>query len=132
VTLVQTLGFFGGADGLPFAIHDMCPVPVCASAECRAEARRQTDLMIAEMQMEFAAKGRPDVSAARRRTCAHCGAHDQAGGGALKACTRCQAVHYCNRECQRAHWKAHKKDCAPHPEAMRAATTTGRPTRSST
>jgi len=27
----------------------------------------------------------------------------------LKACSRCQKVYYCSRECQVAHWKTHKK-----------------------
>jgi hypothetical protein len=39
------------------------------------------------------------------------------GCGALIAdisksrCSRCHLVHYCNRKCQRAHWKAHKPRC---------------------
>lgn len=42
--------------------------------------------------------------------CANCGI----AASILKACTRCKVVHYCNRECQTAHWKAvHKKKCTP-------------------
>ncbi|KAK7035784.1 zinc finger MYND domain-containing protein 10 [Favolaschia claudopus] len=33
--------------------------------------------------------------------------------GAAK-CSRCKITAYCNRECQRAHWSAHKKHCKPH------------------
>eukprot|EP00629_Pelagomonadales_sp_RCC1024_P003650 CAMPEP_0119297042 /NCGR_PEP_ID=MMETSP1329-20130426/50877_1 /TAXON_ID=114041 /ORGANISM="Genus nov. species nov., Strain RCC1024" /LENGTH=261 /DNA_ID=CAMNT_0007297983 /DNA_START=179 /DNA_END=960 /DNA_ORIENTATION=+ len=29
----------------------------------------------------------------------------------LRPCGRCGEVRYCNRECQRAHWKMHKKVC---------------------
>ncbi len=29
----------------------------------------------------------------------------------LKKCSRCKLVSYCNRECQIADWKSHKKDC---------------------
>ena len=44
-------------------------------------------------------------------SCAHCGAEKVAA--ALKKCTRCRAVHYCNGDCQRAHWKrgGHKQAC---------------------
>ena len=44
-------------------------------------------------------------------SCAHCGAEKVVG--ALKKCTRCRAVHYCNGDCQRAHWKrgGHKQAC---------------------
>ena len=30
-----------------------------------------------------------------------------------RRCTRCLKVSYCGQECQRAHWKEHKKDCKP-------------------
>lgn len=32
--------------------------------------------------------------------------------GELKKCTKCKSVLYCNRECQRAHWKKHKRQCS--------------------
>lgn len=30
-----------------------------------------------------------------------------------KKCGRCEAVHYCSPECQKAHWKIHKLTCVP-------------------
>lgn len=30
-----------------------------------------------------------------------------------KKCSKCKAVQYCDRECQRLHWFAHKKTCKP-------------------
>ena len=30
----------------------------------------------------------------------------------VKRCARCQKVSYCDRECQRKHWKDHKKVCS--------------------
>jgi len=30
----------------------------------------------------------------------------------LKACAKCKTTQYCNRECQKADWKIHKKVCA--------------------
>jgi MYND finger len=38
--------------------------------------------------------------------CANCGAAD-----ADKKCGKCYVTNYCSRECQQAHWKAHKKRC---------------------
>ena len=38
--------------------------------------------------------------------CGECGAK-----GASSRCSRCQVVWYCNRACQKAAWKKHKKDC---------------------
>lgn len=32
--------------------------------------------------------------------------------GASKKCSKCKAVRYCDRECQRLHWFIHKKECA--------------------
>ena len=43
-----------------------------------------------------------------RHQCAHCGKADD---GTLKKCTACSQVLYCGRECQKAHWKAHKSEC---------------------
>ena len=41
------------------------------------------------------------------KTCGSCGRVDTD----LKICTACRSVHYCNVSCQKAHRKAHKKDC---------------------
>lgn len=40
------------------------------------------------------------------RACASCGTV-----AATKHCVACNAVHYCNRECQLAHWPQHKRAC---------------------
>ena len=40
--------------------------------------------------------------------CASCG---KEGGDSLKACTACNLVKYCNRECQIAHRPLHKRAC---------------------
>lgn len=44
--------------------------------------------------------------------CASCGrAEGEAGVAKLKSCSSCHAVRYCSRECQKAHWRAHKAHC---------------------
>ena len=43
---------------------------------------------------------------------AGCAAAGCASEEATSVCSRCEAVRYCSRECQRADWKAHKPVCA--------------------
>jgi hypothetical protein len=60
-----------------------------------------------------------------RKACAQC-----KKAGKFKACVRCSSVCYCNKKCQKAHWKVHKKQCAnlaqatdggvAHPEVLKA------------
>ena len=42
--------------------------------------------------------------------CANCGKGEESNED-LKACSACQLVKYCNRECQLAHRPQHKKEC---------------------
>lgn len=41
------------------------------------------------------------------RSCSHCGSSPEK----LLTCKACRSVAYCSSNCQRAHWKIHKKDC---------------------
>jgi hypothetical protein len=44
--------------------------------------------------------------------CAQCLRSDK--GVKYKLCSGCEAVRYCSKECQRAHWKAgHMRECVP-------------------
>ena len=50
---------------------------------------------------------------------AGCAAAGCASEEASSVCSRCQAVRYCSRECQRTDWKAHKPVCtAAQPRAL--------------
>ena len=46
-----------------------------------------------------------------RSNCGACGAAHGDGGVRLRACDGCDAVRYCNRQCQRADWAAHSLAC---------------------
>jgi MYND finger len=50
---------------------------------------------------------------AKSSVCANCGAVSTTS--ALKRCSRCLSVRYCNEACQRAHWKQHRKNCTTAP-----------------
>jgi hypothetical protein len=51
-----------------------------------------------------------DKTAESLRVCSYCeSAHDSMR--TLRQCSRCKTVRYCDRGCQRAHWKAHKAQC---------------------
>jgi hypothetical protein len=41
----------------------------------------------------------------------HCSALGCYNTAALKACSRCNTSSYCGKQCQLAHWKAHKAEC---------------------
>ena len=59
-------------------------------------------------------KKKPDDRAPRddqgRKICAFCGI-PAAPNHELRACSRCRVVSYCNAECQKKGWKAHKPHC---------------------
>jgi hypothetical protein len=40
----------------------------------------------------------------------HC-SNPGCGGAGIKKCTGCKQVRYCGKQCQLAHWPAHKADC---------------------
>ena len=51
-----------------------------------------------------------------RERCRACGATEGQGANGvskLLKCTRCKAVAYCGKECQRADWKKHRMECKP-------------------
>jgi hypothetical protein len=54
---------------------------------------------------------RRDPSRSNKELCANCFLPEEAGQNNLLCCARCRRIKYCSKECQRAHWKAHKKSC---------------------
>jgi hypothetical protein len=49
--------------------------------------------------------------------CAFCGKNPEAGSKKLEKCSKCQAVWYCSKECQRKHWKSGHKAMCSFPKA---------------
>jgi hypothetical protein len=68
-----------------------------------------------ETQMLYDKFVSPPPSAKRDQTvdpytCSYC---RKTGTQMLPACARCKKQAYCSKECQKIHWKAHKKECVP-------------------
>ena len=67
------------------------------------------------MSIQFTVKGVAGGSSLRyeaRFNCAHCNTVNKM----LLFCSRCKQATYCNKTCQRAHWKnGHKHHCDPIP-----------------
>jgi hypothetical protein len=47
----------------------------------------------------------------RAKYCSHCGTRETQVDDPLMKCKRCRMIYYCNKECQVADWKSHKKMC---------------------
>jgi len=45
--------------------------------------------------------------------CAGCGEESPEGPDRFHKCTGCHVVRYCSAECQKRHWREHKKVCRP-------------------
>ena len=83
-------------------------------------AQKHIDKILQEQKQEAAANkksssassaasggGGGASSSTSSSACGNCGAAE-----ASSHCARCKTTEYCGRECQRAHWKTHKKTCA--------------------
>jgi splicing suppressor protein 51 len=52
------------------------------------------------------------------QACASC----SAANASLLRCGRCKSVQYCDKVCQKSHWKAHKQSCAQVPQGHSEST----------
>ena len=76
-------------------------------------------------------------SPTKEKLCAFCGQpprNDEAGNPIkMKSCSRCKIVFYHDVECQKKHWKVHKKACGkPNTNSSRLATARSKNHRSMT
>jgi hypothetical protein len=62
-------------------------------------------------QLESGSEAQESKSSDAESACANCGVEPGQHGQSLKSCSRCKDVWYCNAECQRGHWKAHRGNC---------------------
>ena len=102
------LAELGSKEWAPFAkyavrvaIAPIFPVPYLEV--CMPDLRQLAREVHARRQAAAAGSSASDSTA----TCDHCGeANDK-----LLRCGRCRKARYCGADCQKAHWKEHKRDC---------------------
>ena len=54
-----------------------------------------------------------DTESSQVPSCANCSKVQEDGATPLQRCARCRTTHYCSKDCQKADWKNHKKNCGP-------------------
>lgn len=78
--------------------------PVCKSEQCNLVALQRKLGVFASMEKEDGMDGFYSKSPVECSACGKTAVN-------LLTCSRCKALHYCNRECQRKMWPEHKKVC---------------------
>jgi hypothetical protein len=96
----------------PF-VADVHPIPTCGRPECVIKAKKEAKSVMRQVSSNLDTL--PDGSRLydkKLRVCAKC-QKGEPDGIQMSKCSRCKVVYYCNRECQVADWKVHKKKCVP-------------------
>ena len=90
--------------GGPPVIADVCPVPICDDPACEAGASQ----MAKEVSEHIHLAQMAQLKAAEVWMCAQCEKTrpaNEPGAEPMPQCAQCQAVRYCDRVCQKSHWK---------------------------
>jgi len=94
----ECIGLLLGAGSVAILKNKKGQLPVDLIEPKTEQAERSISLLRRVMQTENQTK------------CWYCSTYSLLG---TKRCSRCHYARYCNRECQVAHWKEHKKTCEP-------------------
>jgi hypothetical protein len=126
VRMVSTPNYFPNPASGPAVVEDLVPLPCCGSPKCRLQALRYTDTLLKtqhrDVKTEMPGSALPVSSflnsfrSGQQYKCAHCGkeqGRDEAKkAGTMKRCGRCKTERYCDRDCQRSHWRSgHEQAC---------------------
>jgi hypothetical protein len=88
-------------------------IPVCSDGGCTTSSTQEFNSMLAGAAKE---SGTERTFHPKRgiQYCRKCNKYDDTSEQ-FKQCSRCKVAYYCSRECQKDHWKIHKKDCRTAP-----------------
>jgi hypothetical protein len=82
-------------------------MPVCSDGRCTTSSTQEINSMLA---LKSGHDLHPDGSVPL--LCRKCKKSDDASER-FKQCSRCKVTYYCGRDCQKDHWRIHKKECLP-------------------
>jgi hypothetical protein len=81
-------------------------LPVCSDGRCTISSTQEFHSILAQVDPGIDLDPDPSLPL----LCRKCKKSDDASEQ-FKQCSRCKVTYYCNRDCQKAHWKIHKKEC---------------------
>lgn len=112
-TMLNTPAFWPAdpATRTPATVRDLCPIPICDNPTCKAEAQRKMQEYLNDTSDVMQRVKGIDFRENQMFKCESCKKFHSRGN--IKRCSRCLAVWYCDSNCQRTHWKIHKKCCSP-------------------
>jgi hypothetical protein len=101
----------------PPVLADPICIPVCGLPECSLKAKQMEEGMFTKT-MKMAVWYPREMSMALE--CAQCYKRgSDTGPNRLLMCTQCKDTYYCDKDCQRKHWKtAHKAVCKKGPKTI--------------
>jgi hypothetical protein len=99
----------------PPSVADLHPIPTCGRPECVIKAKKEVQsVMRQDSRMGGPLPDGSRLYDKKLRRCANC-EKGEPDGIQMSKCSRCKVVYYCNRDCQMADWKMHKKRCVHVP-----------------
>jgi hypothetical protein len=97
------------ADDTTWRLHLFPCFPVCDSDKCKLIATKCAEKMLSSLA---SVTGEESFSTSSIAThCANCNQYNFGGESGRLDCSRCNTASYCSAECQKAHWRVHKKAC---------------------
>eukprot|EP00967_Tisochrysis_lutea_P054053 scaffold67421_cov33-Tisochrysis_lutea.AAC.3 len=105
--MLNSPSFWPAKDGQLPVIRDMCPIMLCDDPKCKEMAKDLAQSAFSAMGMAPTPAATTDPVPPLTAQCSKCGRVSVE----LLRCARCGKAWYCNRDCQKGHWKEHKINC---------------------
>ncbi|CAM9288454.1 unnamed protein product [Ectocarpus fasciculatus] len=98
---------------VPQRMDEISPLPKPSTAAPAPQQKNSTTPCSASQTNNTVPSSAPQTNRNARMTvtagsagCSNCGKD-----GSLRPCSRCRQVRYCSKDCQRQHWREHRRDC---------------------